>query len=407
MTSQIFLTNQSGIVIASDTMVSWGDRHGRKTLPDCSKISELGSQHQVVVATSGYSGINNLEFSTLIREWGMQLRDPLPTLTDYAASFAEWAKRGVPLFHLDETALAHTYFCRSLSDLNEATNGEFFRQTSTPTKDASADEIKAAESSVTALIKNFDFGSNPQKGSTVEKVKRFLASCSDGEKKFFSHLVDDAEIKWKPSRAFQKTLTELLYKIFLNFVPGSSTTSLNFVGFGAIEPLAGHVEMTVRGYVDGELRITMGSREPEPTDIYAHWYFAAQKGAMEALLEGVDYDELVWTLGVVNEVLSSDFGFTNEQLHALRAKTDEKIVNYFNEAYRDPAQRIVSAAALPGLVRFADALVHVQSLRSVSTLGEATVGGLIEVVGISRTAGVQWHRRLTASLDSGSAHVLV
>ena len=388
-------------------MVSWGDRHLLKTLPDCSKLSELGAPHQVVVATSGIAGLNSLEFSTLIREWGMQLRDPLPTLADYAASFAEWANRGVTLFSLDEADLAMNYFCRSLTDLDNATDGEFFRQTSALSKDATPHEIKATEAVLTTLIKNLNFGSNPYKGMTAEKVKQFLAKCNNGEQGFLNHLFDDAAIKWKPSRAFQKVLTDLLYKIFQSFVPGDSTTCLNFVGFGALEPLAGHVEMQVRGYVDGELRVVIGSREPEPADLYAHWYFAAQKGAMEALLDGIDHVELGWILSVVCEALSSDFGFTNEQLTALRAKTDEKINSYFLGTYRYPAEKLVGAAALPGLVRFADALVHVQSLRSVSDRGEATVGGLIEVVSISRTAGVQWHRRLTATLDSGSAHVLV
>ena len=65
MTSQIFIGNQNGVVVASDTMVSWEAPHGgTKTLPESNKIYDLGIKHQVVVTDSGKASLAELLWSS-------------------------------------------------------------------------------------------------------------------------------------------------------------------------------------------------------------------------------------------------------------------------------------------------------------------------------------------------------
>jgi hypothetical protein len=112
-------------------------------------------------------------------------------------------------------------------------------------------------------------------------------------------------------------------------------------------------------------------------------------------------------LDIVDDVLRSDFGFTDNQIEKLfKDNAMDKIGRHFQERYIWPSKSLIQDLALPGLVKFADSLVHIQSLRSVLEGDEATVGGIVEVVSIDRAYGVVWHRKLTARLSESSAHIL-
>ena len=50
------------------------------------------------------------------------------------------------------------------------------------------------------------------------------------------------------------------------------------------------------------------------------------------------------------------------------------------------------------MTRFAEMMIRFQCLRAASIAGEATVGGFVESLNITRDRGIDWHERMT--LDS-------
>lgn len=100
MTAQIFLFNQRGVVVASDTLscrrlapTGWA------RFPSNSKICSLGEGHRVVVTTSGQATIAKIHDELLLREWIASLSEPLASLDAYADDFTRWA--GVTLHSLE------------------------------------------------------------------------------------------------------------------------------------------------------------------------------------------------------------------------------------------------------------------------------------------------------------------
>jgi hypothetical protein len=60
----------------------------------------------------------------------------------------------------------------------------------------------------------------------------------------------------------------------------------------------------------------------------------------------------------------------------------------------------------PGLARVADLLSRVQELRSLCSPTQATVGGVIEVLTITKDEGIRWYRKYDPSLDGSGSSVI-
>jgi hypothetical protein len=83
VTAQIILTNQLGVAIASDTMIT----SGSKTLPVVNKIVTLPSPHRVAVLISGAVFIGSAHARILVTEWMGSLSKEFDTLHEYADDF--------------------------------------------------------------------------------------------------------------------------------------------------------------------------------------------------------------------------------------------------------------------------------------------------------------------------------
>lgn len=86
MTTQVAVANLDGIAVASDTLVTFG----QKTLDGARKIYELGDGHQVLVMHSGRATISGTSQYLHFVEWTKTLSGPLPKLTDYIESYLAW-----------------------------------------------------------------------------------------------------------------------------------------------------------------------------------------------------------------------------------------------------------------------------------------------------------------------------
>ena len=90
MTSQIAVFNPLGVAVSSDTVTTISTERGTKTTNNAQKIFPLPEPHLLVVIESGSVISNGIHMQLLINEWSRTLKNPLPTVKDYAKSFADW-----------------------------------------------------------------------------------------------------------------------------------------------------------------------------------------------------------------------------------------------------------------------------------------------------------------------------
>ena len=93
MTSQVAVANHSGVAVASDTVTTSIVEGGSKSISNSRKISELGTEHRVLVLHSGSVTQNGVTLKLLLNEWTTTLSKPLPKLEDYVDSYITWMNR--------------------------------------------------------------------------------------------------------------------------------------------------------------------------------------------------------------------------------------------------------------------------------------------------------------------------
>ncbi len=90
MTSQIAIFNPLGVAVASDTVSTISTTGKTKTMNNAQKIFALHEPHLLVVIESGDALSNGIHMQLLINEWSRTLENAMPTVKEYAQSFAEW-----------------------------------------------------------------------------------------------------------------------------------------------------------------------------------------------------------------------------------------------------------------------------------------------------------------------------
>ena len=90
MTSQVGITNHSGVAVASDTVITAFVDGGTKSIGSSHKILELGPEHKVLVLLSGAITTNGVTNRLYVTEWASTLEAPFATLEEYVESFANW-----------------------------------------------------------------------------------------------------------------------------------------------------------------------------------------------------------------------------------------------------------------------------------------------------------------------------
>jgi hypothetical protein len=175
---------------------------------------------------------------------------------------------------------------------------------------------------------------------------------------------------------------------------------LNFTGFGANEIFGQRVELAIRSFYLGKLRFAFKSYGSENPGDYPKCFPIAQQDAIGSFMWGID-DEARFTLqNVALKVVTDITSLTDEQKEKFKSSFWEKSGELFRQNFDLPLFSTLSTLGLDAMTRFAEMMIRFQCLRAASVAGEATVGGFVESLSISRDGGVDWHQRM--SLQSHS-----
>ena len=403
MTSQIVLINQSGIGIASDTLVSREEgSNSHKTFPSSNKIYELGGQHKVVVLHSGVTTLGGLNYGLLIREWALQQITPLPSLSDYPRQFENWLSNYRKLKINEDNEIYENlcssfgYFAKNLSDeMQDQLNLSEYED------EKISDEVKQQLiESIRGYAEEYYVDDHPYEDITDAAIVKVVRQQERGYiEHFLEHIAfrkNNDVVNWKVDAEITEAIEYFAIQRLKhwNFSPNQAT--LNFVGFGSDEPIGGRVEVIVGGFYLNRLRSRIEKREPDANESAVTIATIAQQDAMVDFMRGLHWSRQETYMEMAGEIAGKVFvdeSVTTEKINEFVKAYDKALNESLWDNYTLPFKRTLGALSIRSLVLFSEALVKIQSLRSATAPGEATVGGLIESLSIDRVQGVEWHVR--------------
>jgi hypothetical protein len=403
VTSQIVLINQSGIGIASDTLVSREEgSNSHKTFPSSNKIYELGEQHKVVVLHSGVTTLGGLNYGLLVREWALQQSTPLPSLSDYPRQFENWLSNYRNLKINEDNEIyenlcsSFSYFAKNLSDeLQDQLNLSKYED------EKISDEVKnQLIESIRGYAEEYFVDDHPYEDITDAAIVKVVRQQEPGYiEHFLEHIAlckRNDVVNWKVDAEITEAIEYFAIQRLKhwNFSPNQAT--LNFVGFGSDEPIGGRVEVNVGGFYLNRLRSKIEKREPEANESTVTIATIAQQDAMVDFMRGLHWSRQETYMEMAREIAGkvfADESVTSEKIDEFVKAYDEALDESLRVDFIRPFRRTLGALSIRSLVLFSEALVKIQSLRSATAPGEATVGGLIESLSIDRVQGVEWHVR--------------
>jgi hypothetical protein len=389
MTSQIAVFNPLGVAVASDTVTTISTDQGTKTTNNAQKIFPLVEPHLLVVIESGSVISNGVHMQLLINEWSRTLEKQLPTVKEYAHSFAEWYSTESDLIPKDS----------ELREVHLQLNDHYYEVKHR----VEADAMNA--NSEEDVVESFKL--RAQQGlEWLEKLDLFDGATDDGDAALLNDLnvnvLEKIDFIFKDIPGLDE-VREILVKsaplVLSRSQPSSQDSDLGFIGFGEKDFFATSVRLRCRARYGKTARVTIadafGASVFNQSGSIACF---AQDNAIFGFLRGAQFDIMESAYGYLWAELTDDVDETDEAklksadelLSGLR-KHIEKIQS---ERFIDPMLETIGSLSLIDVAALARSLVGMQAIRSAASPEPASVGGFIESLVIDRANGIRWIHRL-------------
>jgi len=389
MTAQIAVFNPLGVAVASDTVTTISNDRGIKTTNNAQKIFPLPKPHLLVVVESGSVISNGVHLQLLIHEWSRTLENPLPTVTDYAHSFAKWYSTNTELIP-KESELREVH-----AQLNEHFLEVKRRVESDATNTDSQEEVSAS------LLKHAQAGFE-----WLEKLELFEGADDQKDSILLNNLGIDLQKKinyffqdFPGLEAAQEILMKSAPLVLSRSQPSSEDSVLGFIGFGESDFFATSVRMECRARYGNVSRVTIDDPfGASASDHSGSIMTYAQNVAINGFLRGAQYDVMDSTYEYIWSELTKDFQADNEAkikeinefMTGLRKHVETIQFNYLVSPMLDT----IGSLSLIDVASLARSLVGMQAIRSAASPEPASVGGFIESLVIDRASGIRWIHRL-------------
>ena len=392
MTSQIAISNQTGVVIASDTVTSLSiEGTIQKTINDQQKIWPLWPNNTIAIITSGCTTINGIRKSILITEWKRSSDKTFATVEECAKDFNSWlSNKNQPFNEDSEKNIILELISSHVRKLQE-TIVQSLKEAELYFSDSdSANQVKILIDSLIA-----------ESAETLENLPKYSVFNMDLSKKIIDELFEQIdslvdEIMWdclpdsESRNAIQQSLPRLLCTIQ---EIDDLDANFGFVGFGSKEIFTAISRVSVRGYYCSSMQSVCVSDEAYDQTNPGEVALFAQTDAIRAFANGYHEDVLSKVSSFVIDKLSEHIEDV-DKLVEISSEIDELIRDYAVENFTIPLLATIGNLNLNDLAKLADSLIGMQSIKSAASPRPATVGGLIEILLIDREHGFRWFRKL-------------
>ena len=395
MTSQVAVYNLLGMAIASDTVATQNSDRGYKTTGNAEKIYEIGPMHKAIVLHYGSTGLNDIHHQFHFSEWARTVAKPLPKLTDYIKAYIKWTSTGPKLHSADsENREMGFYIFDHFSYINHRLHQDWAGYPKGQ-KLNKAEKQKLWDDFVERMC---------QEGYDYLKKLDLFEGFTDAEaraalkasKVDVDGVIKDA-FRTHPLTAKAISVLKRSAPLVLSRSQSMPTDSmLAFCGYGEKNPLAGVQVIAMRGIYAGGLRYSVG----ELTEIgtgsnQAQISTFAQSDAIDSFARGYNNDILMRVKWAARTKTQEALGESAGDVPAkVSTGVGDDLEEYAWRAYTQPVLKRVAGMNIHSLAELAKSLVGMQATFSEAQDGPVSVGGLIEVVTIDRTNGVNWKVRL-------------
>ena len=407
MTSQIVLMNQLSIAIASDTLTSRNEESGdTKTYPSMSKIFALNGPHQIAVLHCGCTNLGDAHWRMLVTEWSRSLQVPLAKVTDYAENFMEWLATHSERLGLTADSSFKQIFQTQFTifrDVNRTAIAQALgRDGHRKSKDFGKELVALLESFLVDRCTEERFAD-----LTDEVAAKALQAAGTNPVDIFRGVLDiEVDVEF-PSELID-TITKIAVAFIARYVDSSETVDMTFVGYGNDEYFGQVCRRFMTGYYAGKMRFKALDLENTSPGDYPYAIALAQDRAIRPFLHGVDNAMRGRIANSFSEVAIGELKLDEEKVKHIVDTAMTKLSSWLQSEYSNPMFSTLDALGPTALSRYADLLIRMESLRSATLRGEATVGGIVESLSISRSAGTEWHYRLGHDVQpiEASSHIL-
>ena len=392
MTSQIAISNQTGVVIASDTVTSLSiEGDIQKTINDQQKIWPLWPNNTIAIITSGCTTINGIRKSILITEWKRSSDKTFATVEECAKDFNSWlSNKNQPFNEDSEKKVILELISSHISKLQE-TVVQSLKEAELYFSDSdSANQVKIIVDNLIA-----------ESVEILESLPKYPSFNLALSKKLIDELFEQIDsliddIMWdclpdsESRSAIQQSLPRLLCTIQ---EIDDLDANFGFVGFGSKEIFTAISRIAVRGYYCSSMQSVCVSDEAYNQTNPGEVALFAQTDAIRAFANGYQDDVLRQVSNFVIEKLSEHIEDV-DKLVEIALEIEDLIKDYTDENFTVPLLATIGNLNLNDLAKLADSLIGMQSIKSAASPRPATVGGLIEILLIDREHGFRWFRKL-------------
>jgi len=182
---------------------------------------------------------------------------------------------------------------------------------------------------------------------------------------------------------------------------------LIFAGFGADELVATITAVSFYGIIGDQVLYSVEHDNPATGDPITCVKTFAQSDGQSALMHGMYEEDVVGFATTAGGMAKEMFNLSDDQADQLAQRVGEVTTRHLRSNYFDPFLRTVGGLGVEGLARVVDLLCRAQELRAASAYTEASVGGVIEVVTITKREGIVWQRRLSSGLNANEGGLIV
>lgn len=390
MTTQVAVMNLDGVAVASDTLVSFG----QKSLDGARKIYELGDGHQVLVVHSGNASISGTSQYLHFVEWTKTLGEPLSALDDYVKSYLAWSNQEHPVITpAGESRLVH----QLLNDhyywmKNEVMTPRLREAWENSDEPLSAErEHQITDSAVIeggTYLNDLPDYPDLGVGFGADLIKRLEINLDEK----LDYIFDGIPLS-KSSRGNLKLQAgQVLTK---EQEMEDTDSKIAFVGFGGDEPYAGVIRVAMRGVLSGKVFASVDAKAAVAPDSRAYVQYFAQSDAMFTMVEGQhwrirnNYQNIIW-----NALKSRLPDAPEEEIDAITESIGEQNAAFIQQEFVGPFINTIAAMGLGKLADLANSLIAVQMMSNHGKTERPTIGGFVEVAIIDRQHGVRWVRKL-------------
>ena len=376
MTCQIILANGHGVVLASDSAVTSGQR----VRNGIEKMFPIAYPHRVAVLQTGNVELHGVPFQILIEEWAASLgNNVLDSVEDYQESFAEWVRDNrdrirTPEDRESETARRLSWIVREVKAAADEFLDDFRESFGDDSDFEDFDDFRnggtAAESdkALQALLAWIDSScdawlSHPDvQGLSEATVHRLFGNSGANFGSDLDELVETIFEDYPGDPDLHQQILSFVEVVLRKRFDDRSTTTLTFAGFGGNELSASVVTLTIQGFVLDDLVVQRWELAQVPNDNPRSLCIRrGQTAAVEMFLSGYS-SELVEQVGknlqlrAVND--SDDLPEPQPVTEVLRQQLDELSDQQRWNNFWD----IIDMLPINDLAETARRLINIQSL---------------------------------------------